>query len=73
MNTPVRDTQPTRKVVDRAFDAFQRTTVLLAEGNRPAAAEELRAAIRSLDGHPSAASLRGDLENVLATTTRYAS
>ena len=62
-----------RIAVDRAFDAFQHATALLAEGNRPAAAPQLRSAIRSLDGHPSVASLRTDLEDLLASTARAAS
>lgn len=56
-----------RTAVDRAFERFQLATSLITEGDRPAAAHQLRTAIRNLEGHPGADGLRGDLEGLLAT------
>lgn len=62
-----------RTAVDTALDRFLVASAMICEGDRPAAAEELRAAIRSLDGHHGAADLRADLGQLLAVTARAAS
>lgn len=54
-----------KTALDRAFERFQIATGLIAEDNRPAAAKQLRAAVRILNPHPSAADLRADLEQLL--------
>lgn len=56
----------TKAALDRSFKRWQLATCLLGEGDRPGAARQLRAAIRTLDGHHSADDLRTDLEHLLA-------
>lgn len=54
-----------RTAVDCAFERFQLATSMITEGDRPAAARQLRSAIKTLKGHHGAAELRRDLEQSL--------
>mgnify|MGYP001811399377 CR=1 FL=1 len=56
----------TKVALDRACRRFEVATCLITEGDRPGAAHQLRAAIKTLDGHRGAADLRADLEQLLA-------
>lgn len=56
----------TKTAIDRACRRFEVAATLISEGNRPGAAHQLRTAIKTLDGHRSAADLRADLEQLLA-------
>ena len=56
-----------RTAVDRAFERFQTATSFITGGDHPAAAHQLRSAIKTLDGHPGADDLRAYLEGLLAS------
>lgn len=57
----------TKAALDRACRRFEVATSLISEGDRPAAAHQLRSAIRNLEGHHGADDLRRDLEGLLAS------